>query len=141
MNLTALNCEELLLCLLMCDFCALLNVHRSVLFVNKPTSAQIFMCVYFYSLHVSGNYVSIIRRINCISAIPGTCHCVWTTVWYAGWNRHTRRHVYFYSLHVSGKYVSNIRRINCISAIPGICHSVWSTVWSSTQIDIYLVSH
>jgi len=42
------------------------------------------MYVYFYSLHVSGNYVSIIRRINCINAIPGICHSVWTTVWYAG---------------------------------------------------------
>jgi len=28
------------------------------------------MYVYFHSLHVSGNHVPIIRRINCISAIP-----------------------------------------------------------------------
>ena len=40
------------------------------------------MYVYFYSLHVSGNNAPIIRRINCISAIPGICHSVWTTVWY-----------------------------------------------------------
>jgi len=32
------------------------------------------MFVYFYSLHVSGNHVPIIRRINCINAIPGICH-------------------------------------------------------------------
>jgi len=41
------------------------------------------MYVYFYSLHVSGNHVPIIRRINCVNAIPGICHSVWTTVWYA----------------------------------------------------------
>ena len=32
------------------------------------------MYVYFYSLHVSGNYVPIIRRINRINAIPCMCH-------------------------------------------------------------------
>jgi len=42
------------------------------------------MYVYFYSLHVSGNHVPIIRRINHIIAIPGICHSVWTTIWYAG---------------------------------------------------------
>jgi len=41
------------------------------------------MYVYFYSVHVSGNHVPIISRINCIRAIPGICHSVWTTVWYA----------------------------------------------------------
>jgi len=41
------------------------------------------MYVYFYSLHVSGNHVPNIRRINCINAIPGICHSVSTTVWYA----------------------------------------------------------
>jgi len=44
------------------------------------------MYVYFYSLHVSGNYVPIIRRNNCINATPGICHSVWMTVWYAGWD-------------------------------------------------------
>ena len=38
---------------------------------------------YFYSLHVSGNHAPIIMRINCISAIPGICHSVCTTVCYA----------------------------------------------------------
>ena len=32
------------------------------------------MYVYFYSLHVLGNYVPIIRRINCINVTPGICH-------------------------------------------------------------------
>jgi len=57
---------------------------------------KLFMYVYFYSLHVSGNHVPIIRKTNCINAIPGICHYVRTTVWYAGWdqihpNLHTRQ--------------------------------------------------
>ena len=32
------------------------------------------MYVYFYSVHVSGNYVPIIRRITCITALPVKCH-------------------------------------------------------------------
>jgi len=40
------------------------------------------MYVYFYSLHVSGNCVPIIRRINCINMTSGICHCVYMTVWY-----------------------------------------------------------
>jgi hypothetical protein len=41
---------------------------------------------YFYSLHVSGDYVPIIRRIYCINATSGICHSVLMTVWYAGWD-------------------------------------------------------
>jgi hypothetical protein len=38
------------------------------IFVNNQLDAQFFyMYVYFYSLHVSGNHVPIIRRINCIN--------------------------------------------------------------------------
>jgi len=44
------------------------------------------MYVFFYSLHVSGNHVPIIRRINCITVIPGIRHSVWTTAWYVGWD-------------------------------------------------------
>ena len=53
------------------------------------------MYVYLYSLHVSCNYVPIIRRINCISATPGICHSVWMTVSYVGWNSnlHTRQYL------------------------------------------------
>jgi len=37
------------------------------MFVNNQLDAQcFFMYVYFYSLHVSGSHVPIIRRINCI---------------------------------------------------------------------------
>jgi len=32
--------------------------------------------VYFYSLHVSGSHVPIIRRINCINTTYGICHCI-----------------------------------------------------------------
>jgi hypothetical protein len=44
------------------------------------------MYIYFDSLHVSGSHVAIIRRIDCINAIPVICHSVWTTVWCAGWD-------------------------------------------------------
>jgi len=40
--------------------------------------------IYFFSLHVSGDYMLIIRRYNCIYMTPGTCYSVWMTVWYAG---------------------------------------------------------
>jgi hypothetical protein len=39
-----------------------------LIFVNNQLDAQFFfMHVYFYSLHVSGSHVPIIRRINCIN--------------------------------------------------------------------------
>jgi len=37
-------------------------------------------------LHVSGDYVPIIRRNNCVYRTLGTCYAVWIIVWYAGWN-------------------------------------------------------
>jgi hypothetical protein len=41
-------------------------------FVNNQLDAQFFfMYVYFYSLHVSGNHVPIIRSINCINTTSG----------------------------------------------------------------------
>ena len=50
----------------------LLTVLLLTIFVNKQLQAQFFfMYVYFYSLHVSGSYVSIIRRINCINMTSG----------------------------------------------------------------------
>jgi len=55
--------------------------------VNKANVVHNFSSyVYFFSLHVSGDYVPIIRRNNCIYATLGTCYSVWMTVWYAGWN-------------------------------------------------------
>jgi hypothetical protein len=42
------------------------------------------MYVYFYSLHVSGSHVPIIRIINCINTTSDICHSVQMTVWCAG---------------------------------------------------------
>jgi hypothetical protein len=55
--------------------------------VNKANLVHNFSWyVYFFSLHVLGDFVPIIRRNNCISASLGICHSLWMTVWYAGWN-------------------------------------------------------
>jgi len=55
----------------------LLTVHLDIIFVNNQPDAQFFfMYVYFYSLHVSGSHVSIIRRINCINTTSGIWHSV-----------------------------------------------------------------
>jgi len=44
------------------NFYVLLTVHLGIIFVNNQLDAQFFsMCVYFYSLHVSGSHVPIIR--------------------------------------------------------------------------------
>jgi len=54
--------------------------------VNKANLMHIFSWyIYFFSLHVSGNYVPIIRKNDCIYATLGICHSVWMIVWYAGW--------------------------------------------------------
>jgi len=56
-----------------------------LIFVNNQLDAQFFfMYVYFYPLHVSGNDVPIIRRINCFNMTCGICHSVEMTVWCAG---------------------------------------------------------
>ena len=52
-----------------------------------------FLCVYFYSLHVSSNLLLIIRRINCINTTSGIRHSVSITVSCA------RRKVPFPDLH------------------------------------------
>ena len=47
------------------------------IFVNSQFDAQFFfMYVYFYSLHVSDSYVSIIKKINFINTTSGICHSV-----------------------------------------------------------------
>jgi len=52
-------------------------VHIGTIFVNNQLDAHFFsMYVYFYSLHVSGNHVPIIRRTNCINTTSGVCHSV-----------------------------------------------------------------
>jgi hypothetical protein len=51
------------------------------LLINNQLDAQFFfMYVYFYSLHVSGSHVPIIRRINCIDMTSGICHYVQMTI-------------------------------------------------------------
>jgi hypothetical protein len=53
-----------------------INKDKWVTFVNNQLDAQFsFMYIYFYSLHVSGNHVPIIRRINFINT-AGICHSV-----------------------------------------------------------------
>ena len=47
----------------------------SVILVNNQLDAQFFMYVYFYSLHVSGSHVPIIRSI-----IVSMCHLVYVTL-------------------------------------------------------------
>ena len=52
--------------------------------VNKAKLVHSFSYhVYFFSIHVSGDYVPIIRRNNCMYATLGTCYSVWMTLWYA----------------------------------------------------------
>jgi len=52
--------------------------------VNKANLVHNFSYyVYFFSLHVSGDYVPIIRRNNCIYATLDTCHSLWATVWFS----------------------------------------------------------
>ena len=57
------------------------------MFENKPNQCTI-LSQYIYicqSLHVSGCYVPIIRRYNCVYTTLFTCYSVWITVWYAVW--------------------------------------------------------
>jgi hypothetical protein len=59
-------------------FYVLLNVqHLGIISVNNQLDAQLFaMHVYFYSLHVSGSHVPIIRGINCINTTSGVWYFV-----------------------------------------------------------------
>jgi len=56
-------------------FNVLLTVHPGMILVNNQLDAQFFMCVYFYSLHVSGCNVPIIMRI-----ILSVRHLVYVTL-------------------------------------------------------------
>jgi len=46
--------------------------------VNKTNSGALFLivCLFYYSLHVTGNYVPIIRRSNYINATSSISHSV-----------------------------------------------------------------
>ena len=67
--------------------CILCFVDRASLYnlVNKADLVHNFFSI-FISLHVSGDYVEIIRRNNCLYATIGTCYSVWITVCYSGRN-------------------------------------------------------
>ena len=69
------------------------------LLVNKANLVHNFsQYVYFFSLHVSGDYVPIVRRNNCIYATLGNYYSVWMTVGYAYQTViHTVSHKYSYS--------------------------------------------
>ena len=60
-------------------FYVLFTVHPGIKVVNNQLDTQFFLYVYFYSLHVSGSHVPIVRRI-----IASMRHLVYVTVWYAG---------------------------------------------------------
>ena len=65
----------------------LLRVYSRYKLVNKAKFLHNFSYyVYFISVRVSGDYIPIVRRNNCIYATLGTCYSVWITVWYAAWN-------------------------------------------------------
>jgi len=51
-------------------FYVFLTVHPAMILVNNQLDAQFFMYVYFYSLHVSGSHVPIIRRIIALMRHP-----------------------------------------------------------------------
>jgi len=52
-----------------------LIVHPGMILVSNQLDAQFFIYIYFYSLHVSGSHVSIIRRI-----IASVRHLVYVTL-------------------------------------------------------------
>ena len=58
------------------EFYVWLAMYLGIIFVNNQIDAQFFFVyVYFYSLHVSDSYVSIIKIINCINT-SGIYHSV-----------------------------------------------------------------
>jgi len=75
-------------CYLCCSmYCLCVNVHchrvtTQLQLINIPIANNqldvqfFFMYVCFYSLHVSGSHVPIIRRINCINTTSGIYHSV-----------------------------------------------------------------
>jgi len=57
------------------EFHILLTVHPGMILVNIQLDAQLFIYVYFYSLHVSSSHVPIIRKI-----IVSMRHLVYVTL-------------------------------------------------------------
>jgi hypothetical protein len=64
--------EKSRLCILLTSWKIDIFKLKLFIFLNNQLDAQFFfMFVYFYSLHVSGSHVPIIRRINCINTTSG----------------------------------------------------------------------
>ena len=70
------TCIKQILCFV--DHASLYNLANIANLVHNSSQY-----VYFLSLHVSGNYVPIIRRNDCIYGTLRICHSVWMTVWCA----------------------------------------------------------
>jgi len=74
-------------------FYDLLTVHPCTILLIKPTWCTIFLSIfYLFSLHVSGDYMPIIRRNNCIYATVGTCYSVWMSGMQGGMKLHSTLH-------------------------------------------------
>ena len=62
------------------------SVPRSIKGCKEIQVGAQFILSIFINLHVSGDYVPIIRRNSCFYAKFCTRYSVWMTVWYAVWN-------------------------------------------------------
>jgi len=64
--------------------------------VNKANLVHKLFLVYLFSVHLStstcfGRLCAHHQEKQCVYATLGSCYCVWMTVWYAGFNLHTRQ--------------------------------------------------
>jgi len=57
-------------------FYVLLTVHPCIILSTEPTWCTNFLNVYWFSVHVSGNYVPIIRRKYRTCATSGICRSI-----------------------------------------------------------------
>jgi hypothetical protein len=64
----------------------LFNLSNKANFMQNLFLVYLFLCMY-QSLHISGDYVPIIRRNDGVYATLGTCYSVWMT----GMQVHTRQ--------------------------------------------------
>jgi hypothetical protein len=120
----------------------LCSVDRASLYnvVNKAKLVHNFSCYfYFFFLHISDDYVPIIRRNNCIYETLVTCHSVRMTVWYEGCPCVPSSDQYIYATLVT---CHSVRMTVWYAGCPCIpnsdqyiyatlvtCHSMWMTVW------------
>ena len=89
--------------------------------VNKANLVHNFSSyVSFFPLHVSGNYVPIIRRNNCVYATLGTCY----SVRYAGWNHTGAQNMKRKEINILRKTVNQIGFIYKLKPAFITCHSL-----------------